>query len=381
MPFLVVGRDPDTDRLSLVTDEAFSSRKEAMKALSNMPPETVVAYKDHEVFLVDLKQAAAVIMVAPGGKSAEEVEAELAGDEGGGLADALARAADVMESEGITPPDSVGPEKSRTRRLRSPFPEFEPEADTGPLVDQAAPDLGLGTPLLEEGAMVVPADDQTSSAGAWPWEGDSAHDAAAPVGSPAEEEEAEAAPPAEAGDEPPVETGDEPSVEAEDVEPVEDVVDESPAEAGEVSEEPSAEPAEPEVPETAGEAEAATVSEDSDISSVIESLEEPAGGDEESLIRALGDEATLEAASRAVIMGDYGDDAPHEPSSITEETSYEPAAGVAAAGTVEAELPASEAAPFGASTNTCDECVYENTCPKAHEGDPSSCGSFQWKTL
>ena len=31
-----------------------------------------------------------------------------------------------MESEGISAPDSVGPESSKARRLKSPFPEFEP---------------------------------------------------------------------------------------------------------------------------------------------------------------------------------------------------------------------------------------------------------------
>jgi hypothetical protein len=29
---------------------------------------------------------------------------------------------------------------------------------------------------------------------------------------------------------------------------------------------------------------------------------------------------------------------------------------------------------------TCDDCVYMNTCPKVGDSDPSSCGSFQWKS-
>ena len=29
---------------------------------------------------------------------------------------------------------------------------------------------------------------------------------------------------------------------------------------------------------------------------------------------------------------------------------------------------------------TCEDCVYLNTCPKRGESDPSSCGSFQWRS-
>jgi hypothetical protein len=30
---------------------------------------------------------------------------------------------------------------------------------------------------------------------------------------------------------------------------------------------------------------------------------------------------------------------------------------------------------------TCEDCIYLNTCPKKDESDPSSCGSFQWKSI
>lgn len=30
---------------------------------------------------------------------------------------------------------------------------------------------------------------------------------------------------------------------------------------------------------------------------------------------------------------------------------------------------------------TCEDCIYLNTCPKKDESDPSSCGSFQWKSV
>ncbi|HET6498264.1 MAG TPA: hypothetical protein VFH17_04370 [Coriobacteriia bacterium] len=30
---------------------------------------------------------------------------------------------------------------------------------------------------------------------------------------------------------------------------------------------------------------------------------------------------------------------------------------------------------------TCEDCIYINTCPKKGESDPSSCGSFQWRSV
>jgi hypothetical protein len=53
-----------------------------------------------------------------------------------------------------------------------------------------------------------------------------------------------------------------------------------------------------------------------------------------------------------------------------------------------AEEPASEEPSKGyeagasdITTLTCDDCIYLNTCPKKGESDPSSCGSFQWRSV
>jgi hypothetical protein len=40
-----------------------------------------------------------------------------------------------------------------------------------------------------------------------------------------------------------------------------------------------------------------------------------------------------------------------------------------------------EAGGSDITTLTCDDCIYLNTCPKKGESDPTSCGSFQWKTV
>ncbi len=39
-----------------------------------------------------------------------------------------------------------------------------------------------------------------------------------------------------------------------------------------------------------------------------------------------------------------------------------------------------EAGASDITTLTCEDCVYLNTCPKKGESDPSSCGSFQWRS-
>ncbi|MBE0416526.1 MAG: hypothetical protein IBX63_02010 [Coriobacteriia bacterium] len=40
-----------------------------------------------------------------------------------------------------------------------------------------------------------------------------------------------------------------------------------------------------------------------------------------------------------------------------------------------------EAGASDITTLTCDDCIYLNTCPKKGESDPSSCGSFQWRSV
>lgn len=40
-----------------------------------------------------------------------------------------------------------------------------------------------------------------------------------------------------------------------------------------------------------------------------------------------------------------------------------------------------EAGASDITTMTCDDCIYLNTCPKKGESDPTSCGSFQWKSV
>jgi hypothetical protein len=50
--------------------------------------------------------------------------------------------------------------------------------------------------------------------------------------------------------------------------------------------------------------------------------------------------------------------------------------------TAEPAVPkAYEAGASDITTMTCEDCIYLNTCPKKGESDPTSCGSFQWKSV
>jgi hypothetical protein len=47
----------------------------------------------------------------------------------------------------------------------------------------------------------------------------------------------------------------------------------------------------------------------------------------------------------------------------------------------EAEVRAYEPGGLEIAGYTCDDCVYVDTCPKARQDGPATCGSFQWKSV
>jgi hypothetical protein len=139
----------------------------------------------------------------------------------------------------------------------------------------------------------------------------------------------------------------------------------------------------------------------------LDDLEEP-GEDDDSLVRAAGDEETL-AASRVVILGSYeGESEPAADSAeavtVAAEAEDSPELTVGPdveAGEAAAEVEAGESdfildlediaadtseepagyQPSGTDVAdlTCDDCVYVEGCPNREEREPASCGSFQWK--
>ena len=111
--------------------------------------------------------------------------------------------------------------------------------------------------------------------------------------------------------------------------------------------------------------------------------------------------ADLEEIPPGVSVGDEEEEAPEPPSEIAAanpEGDDESAQARAVADVLvgqsgpesndaaepSAEVKEAKAYEAGASditALTCDDCIYLNTCPKKGESDPTSCGSFQWKSV
>ncbi|MDF1541760.1 MAG: hypothetical protein RQ731_01580 [Anaerosomatales bacterium] len=98
------------------------------------------------------------------------------------------------------------------------------------------------------------------------------------------------------------------------------------------------------------------------------------------------DEPADEMSGLLADLEEIGAEAPTQESA--EERAESPAEPAVAASDaipeVSAEPESSKAYEAGASditTLTCDDCIYLNTCPKKGESDPTSCGSFQWKSV
>ncbi len=412
MGFYLLGKGHDEGDLRLITSEFYSSRQEALAALSKLSADPAFPHRDADVFVADLDSATPVLLVAPtapvpdageeastedaaaedagaweapelegavedsdgveqGAETPEEVEEPIASaviaeaedvadepheldtfaevaeavaqaDEGADLADALKRAADTLESEGIVAPESVGPEVVA--------------------VEPKAPE-------------------------AWPWD-----DSARPAAKADKVREPEVEPEPEADVEP------EPEADAE----AEAEVEPEPEPEAEV--EPEAEAAPPAEPEVF----------------VPNPFEEPAV-DGDTLLPTHEDDEV--AFPQPVIMGAYAetDQQPEDSPVVTaEETPAEeiPIEETPIEETVEAEPPAGEPAaeespdsvvdselesvladlevveePTTASpdaavgqtsadmrTLTCGDCVYVKTCPNKEGLEPSSCGNFQWRS-
>ncbi len=415
MAFILLVRDGDTTRL--FTPAVFESRQAALAEL----PRAGAITGTEELFLVDLDAATPVIVVAqeaaapavppvaedlpaeesvgvwevpapveeapveepaeelaeaPVEEPVEEPAEELAPppEDSDDLPLALRRAAGALESSGIAAPESVtlAPEEPASPAEPEAAPPEPPPAETEPAPEpepEPAPQVGD----------VAPA--------AWPWDvtGEESAESAEPEPAEAEPEPAEAEP--------------DPHENRDDLTAITDSLDSDGSE--------SVEPPAPYVPDP---------------------LEEPAR-DVEPLVHVNGDDEAV-TPPRPVIMGSYDTEdgsitieVPEiaEVSEVHPQLEVAEPAGVAPVDAppvapVEAapDPPVSEAQPSaepaslepglledlddtapaddeeptayeaGASDIaelTCEECVYLATCPKKGESDPSSCGSFQWKSV
>lgn len=348
MGFFLLGKRRDDSGLQLLGDTLFATRQDALDALASID---VPSELDSEVYAVDLDMATPVVVVqqrqtaSTPEPTAEEaaLTTETLDEEPADLHNALKGAAATLEDEGIVAPDSIGP-----------------------VDDETPADL--------------PAEDA-----AWPWdsaEGAPPEDAGGDQGeADLDDAIAQSGPPAEYVpdplEEPAVAVGDMvPTHEVEDVDSSQPVImgayrdGETPAppeDAPHITDELPAEPAF-DGPSRAIENEGAR----NDLETVLADLEiaepavEPAPEPEETLppesesvpdteepVQEVAPEPAPESAD---LLAEAGLDAP-----------VQSEAGFEAGGSDLGEL-------------TCDDCVYMNTCPKKGESDPSSCGSFQWKS-
>ncbi|MBW6468227.1 MAG: hypothetical protein K0B85_03605 [Coriobacteriia bacterium] len=100
----------------------------------------------------------------------------------------------------------------------------------------------------------------------------------------------------------------------------------------------------------------------------------PVGESDDEVSGLLADLEEIGAEAPAQESPEESADSPAVPDPAVPETTPE----------ASAEPESSKAYEAGASditTLTCDDCIYLNTCPKKGESDPTSCGSFQWKSV
>jgi hypothetical protein len=362
MSFILLGKHAD-NTFVMLSGEIYESRKDAADALSSLTSDPAFDHWDAEVLVVDINNATPVLLVRPAVATVEApVSAEM--DEGG---------AEAFRYAGT----DAGATEEDTESL-----VVEDDEVSGAEDEAASSDTDLAAALTELGV-----GDEGDAEAAEGNEDASLRDAIART----------TAQMAASGIVPPDSVGPA-GEEAEEAASEDEAVDEGAPEATETpAEDAPVEGAEPD-----DESQSwpwASASEEAAEGFSLSALEEP-GVDEGSLVKAAGDDETMDAA-RPVIMGDY-DEAPVEPMSIAEADAVaqeqEPAAdeggsealaqalaaAVAEAGALDAEkgeTPEAPVTPEGSSADqlSCDDCVYFQTCPNKEDREPASCGSFQWK--
>lgn len=437
MRFFVVGRDRETGAVRTVTESPFATRQAAVDALGAMfasEPDLDTS----DLFVVDLDVASPVVLFKPpvaaeivpeaveeplaeawetpaygiSGPSEDElaaaVDAGLAIPEEGllvepgaeapeeevtadTLADALRRAAASLEAEGVQPAQDVdeilaasqSAEATPTSEVTGgevPLAVETTAADEAAPAATEAPEAAFALPddaQLDEGVDAEPEGASaavTEEAPQWPWdevlaEAVAETEALGETEETGEDELDEAAPEVEA----PVEV-------AAVVEPMSVAV--SPEEAAEpvadsgADAEPAAEPTAEPAPEY-----------------VPSGLDEPAAHAGEMIAPPPSDElpdwAVEMLATGAETPTEDAGDAAEAPAALDPTPSDE---GLGAASDAVADPPADaaddpngargyEPAALDMGQYTCDECVYVATCPKHHQDSPSTCGSFQWKSV
>jgi hypothetical protein len=367
MAFFLLGRERPAGELRLISTELFDSRQQALDALGLLSGQSGFEHTDAEVFVVDLDAATPVLLVAtPGPTPVPEPESELEVPAEPEVTDE-AETVGVWESPVEPEPEPVEPAiaeavlaEESEEPTEQPEPAEEESAERETPTETRVPGGGLRDALagaavtLEESGIVAPdsvgpTPGEPADAPAWPW--DSAK-AGEPVAEVAPEPEPEPAP------EPVYTPGpyDEPAIDGGD-----SLIGPGDEDAFELNR-PVILGAYEESPPAVDEAEVVAEPE-SEPELVTGPAVDPA---EVSMEAVLADVEPLEpevadqpAAAEAKDISDLA---------------AEPGLG---------EIPVAPSAEAGdeSSAMTCDDCVYVNTCPNKDDRDPSTCGSFQWKSI
>lgn len=354
MSFILLRRTTEGE-IHLLSNTSWSGRGDAMAELSRITAAPSFDRWDDEVLLVDVDSGTPILMVRPA--AVEEPAPEVVAEEPAPEAD-VADAGLAEGEEDVSEAPADGSSEVAAELLDVAADEPEPPAPSTDdeiaalLEDLEAPEVASSAaPSLKEAL--------ERSAARLEAEGIVAPESVGPAPETAPDEAESEATTAEAAD-----------AEAES----ESVVDEAPA---------------------AWPWDTATEEKTFDLDAFEESHDQS-----ESLVRAPGDDETLSFAKPVILGGEYAAVVPEAvvetpaPEPITETPVTEPIAETPAADAgAEPEAtasdfidlgPAEPAAPAPMVSEelaalTCDDCVYDSTCPNRGQLLPASCGSFQWK--
>jgi hypothetical protein len=336
MGFFLLRRDGDA--VTLIAPAVFGSRQEALAEVSRASADG--ALDADEIFVIDLDAAMPVLIVSP-------------------------------------PPLPV---ESETPAVEEPVIEESPPADDAS--DEDASREIAAAPVLEVEDAIAAA--VLADAG----------ESLSPQ--PKDEEAPEEEPEVSEAESPPIESEEpETAVEPEQAEEAdetpepateESALQDVQRESSEVQElEPDPEPAAQAWP---WEAVPAPVENDDQVAVTPAVADESAEGEDDEVAADVGEPAGGESADAmpeevSGLLADLEELAPAPSDTDDDEQPSEAVEEIEAAEPEdESAVPkAYEAGGSDITTLTCDDCIYLNTCPKKGESDPTSCGSFQWKTV
>ncbi|MDP2182565.1 MAG: hypothetical protein Q8K99_08350 [Actinomycetota bacterium] len=325
MGFFLLGRTRSDGAVRLLSDRLFDTRQQALDELSSL---SIPQDLESEVFVVDLGTATPVLVVQSKG----------------------------LETAVTPEPDSAPAEEPEEVETAGVWEAPVEPAIAEAVLDQAAEEAASGSEREAVESEEEPdlADALRRATGTLENEGIVAPESIGPAAAGSDDADTQLAPPAQTSPDEDAGVPDTPAVWPWDVAP--------PTEAATAAPDAPAIDSEP---------------------FVLDALEEPAADVSELVVHPAEEDVET---PRPVIMGAYDEEplAEAEPPAVVEPVAPADAAD-GEIDSVLADLEVVEPLVYeGGGSDiadlTCDDCVYLNTCPKRGESDPTTCGSFQWKS-